>query len=340
MFERNDSYEYIKGLVSIIIPAHQAEKFINRSVESAITQTYQSVEIIVVENGSTDKTLEMLSSIHDDRLAIYQSEKGVSNARNKGIKECRGEFICFLDADDWLEEDAIETLMSMSNGVDLVSARYYGDRPFEHYHSHRYSQDSEVYIIKSLSTPTKRCNCTANLYRTQFIREHEIWFEPTLAYAEDSVFHIKVLVNGPLVVDLEKPVYHVYINPNSVTRRKEGVNQKDFQNAIRMVYSLLKDNNQSVKNGSLLFTYNQLLVVLVHNIDGAMFLNGLRQTKEIAEEPLFYEAIKAADGRNIDFKRRVLLITLKHRLYLFSYLIIMIRVLSNRIRKLLRDWCM
>lgn len=98
-------------LFSIIIPAYNAEKFIIRSVESVLKQKFEDFEIIAVDDGSKDRTLELLKSINDERLVVIsQANKGVSVARNTGISNASGEFICFLDADDEYLSNHLEHL--------------------------------------------------------------------------------------------------------------------------------------------------------------------------------------------------------------------------------------
>jgi glycosyltransferase involved in cell wall biosynthesis len=94
-----------KPLISVIIPSYNSARFVGIAVASALTQTYQPVEVIVVDDGSTDNTRAVLSPWQDRIRYFYQSNGGVSKARNRGIKEACGDLIAFLDADDvWLPE--------------------------------------------------------------------------------------------------------------------------------------------------------------------------------------------------------------------------------------------
>lgn len=103
-------------LFSIIIPAYNAEKFITRGVESVLRQTLKDFELIVVDDGSKDRTLERLKSINDERLVVIsQANKGVSAARNTGIRNAHGEFVCFLDADDEYLPNHLEHLAILIN---------------------------------------------------------------------------------------------------------------------------------------------------------------------------------------------------------------------------------
>ena len=103
-------------LISIIIPVHNGEEYIERCVSSILCQTYKNLEIIVIDDGSTDKTLSICKSLasNDDRIVLmHQSNQGVSSARNKGIRVAKGDYIGFVDADDWIEKDMYEMLYNL-----------------------------------------------------------------------------------------------------------------------------------------------------------------------------------------------------------------------------------
>ena len=329
-FSMDDKGAY-SGLVSIIIPAYNAEAWIRRSVESALHQTYQNVEVVVVENGSTDKTTDIIETIHDVRLRLFHSEKGVSNARNIGIECANGEFITFLDADDWLAEDAIERLMVLSEpDVDLISARYYDDKPFETYTSRKYEAGSEEYIQKCLYTPTRRGNATGNLYRTAFVHNNNIRFDPDLSHAEDSVFFLSLLLKNPVVIDCEEPIYHVYINPESVTRKGDSDNVDEFRKAILKVYELLKGRNKTLENSGYIFALNQLLVVLVHGIKNDSLFSNIRRIRRISEVDVFNIAIKFSDISQVNKLHKIVMYALKKHLYFMVYMAVRIRAKNNQ----------
>lgn len=103
-------------LVSVIIPAYNVEEYISKCVCSVLEQTYKRIEVIVVDDGSNDNTgdiVERLSAGNDNVLVAHQENRGVSAARNVGLKVSSGDYVAFVDADDWLEVDAIESLLSV-----------------------------------------------------------------------------------------------------------------------------------------------------------------------------------------------------------------------------------
>lgn len=99
----------MNALVSIIMPVYNVERFVEAAIASVIHQTYPQWELVIVHNGSQDKSVEIVNQFSDKRIRIFHEEKrGVSHARNKGLDESQGEFICFLDADDIMPERSLD----------------------------------------------------------------------------------------------------------------------------------------------------------------------------------------------------------------------------------------
>lgn len=114
--------------VSVIIPVYNVEKYISKTIESVCNQTYENIEIILVDDGSTDKSSKICDELakKDNRISvIHQDNQGLSVARNVGTALATGNFIFYLDGDDYLEQDALEILMNLSNDCDLIIGSYY-----------------------------------------------------------------------------------------------------------------------------------------------------------------------------------------------------------------------
>ena len=124
--------------VSIIIPVFNVEKYLIECLDSAINQTYLEKEIIIIDDGSTDGTVEIISNYqeqHPQILAIRTENRGQSAARNTGLEIASGDFIIFLDGDDWIEKNTIELCLKtiQENEVDLVmfNASAFADGMYE-----------------------------------------------------------------------------------------------------------------------------------------------------------------------------------------------------------------
>lgn len=115
--------------VSIIVPIYNVEKYLNRCLDSLVNQTFKDIEIIALNNGSTDSSLDILKDYasNDNRITIIDNENlGVSKARNIGIDKASGKYIVFVDSDDWIDTNMIEVLYSniTKNNCDLVMCTY------------------------------------------------------------------------------------------------------------------------------------------------------------------------------------------------------------------------
>lgn len=135
-------------LVSIIIPAYNAEKYIGRAIESALGQTYKDIEIIVVDDGSTDRTAEIVRSFQDPKIRyLRQENKFQGAARNYGIKESRGEYITFLDADDMYLPEKVERQVKFLQEHPEYDAAYCNA-------VHFYSRNPDKFYRKKGSFPS------------------------------------------------------------------------------------------------------------------------------------------------------------------------------------------
>lgn len=116
-------------MISIVVPVYNKEKTIQRTLESIITQDFEDYELIIVDDGSTDHSVDIISSNHTDKIKIYSKDNGgVSSARNFGVQKARGEWIVFMDADDWFEPDALNHFYSLTvqeNLCDFFCCNYY-----------------------------------------------------------------------------------------------------------------------------------------------------------------------------------------------------------------------
>lgn len=102
-----------KPLISIIVPVYNVEKYIGRCINSILSQSYDNYELILIDDGSSDSSLNICKSfVSDNVVVISQSNEGVSSARNRGIDIAKGDFISFIDGDDWVEEDYIASFFS------------------------------------------------------------------------------------------------------------------------------------------------------------------------------------------------------------------------------------
>lgn len=177
------------GLVSCIVPVYDGERYVAETVESVLAQSHEPIEILVVDDGSTDGTVEALTRFGDAIRVIRQENRGPSVARNRGMEESRGAFISFLDADDlWIEE---KTELQMARfrdrpTLELCSGHIRSfwipelDHEREQYASHPYHQE------RPMLSP-----CTVLVRRTVF--ERLGGFDPSLRNGEDTDWFLRMM---------------------------------------------------------------------------------------------------------------------------------------------------
>ena len=105
---------------SIIVPVYNVEKYVKRCLDSIFNQTYKDFEVIVVNDGSTDKSMNIVKKYKDVKI-INEENRGLSHARNNGVKNARGDYILFVDSDDYINKDLLKELnKSLNNNPDVV----------------------------------------------------------------------------------------------------------------------------------------------------------------------------------------------------------------------------
>ncbi len=317
---------------SIIIPAYNAEGFLARAVDSIKSQDYDSWEIIIVENGSTDNTYEVSCSMASDKIHVFQSDKGVSNARNLGIGKARGEWLIFLDADDELLPGSLSGIArDISDNSALISYRYEHNATSENIVSYQGNERVQTYLIECLKDPTQRCNSTAVLFNRHFILENEIRFNSFLSHAEDAVFLLSCIVKAEAITDVDRSIYRVIPNDNSAVRSMSEQAINSYCNSIREADKVLGDRANNVDNAFRVFAISQLLVILVNGVYGSTsFGESIKKTKELCSRDLFKDAIEKVDVTGLPTSRRVTMTLLKKQMYTLVGVIIKIRIKQKK----------
>ena len=205
--------------ISIIVPAYNAEKYIKTCLESLVNQTKKELEIIVVNDGSTDKTEKIIKSFKDDRIKYYKNTNhGIGYTRNFGIDKSNSDYIMFVDSDDYLRKDACELLYDKITNeyLDLVICDFYRDynkkqkeEILEDFNNTKLIDNPKLLRIVNLSPWNK-------LYRRDLIIKNDIRFIENLKY-EDAPFVIECLYKAKLIGKLNKCLNHYVIRENSET---------------------------------------------------------------------------------------------------------------------------
>jgi glycosyltransferase involved in cell wall biosynthesis len=218
-------------LISVIVPVYNAEKFLHKSIESVINQSYENIELILVNDGSTDSSEMMCNqyALADKRIkVISQKNSGPAAARNTGIRQATGDFVFFLDADDFIEKNALEILVAKYNQYqpDLVMANFSklenngeiikqnitfrpNDEPFESQLKELSKKDIGAYVRHFLKHPSNHLisYCWGRLYKLSIIKNNGIFSNENLRLFEDFIFNLDYLKHTNETVFVNKSLY-------------------------------------------------------------------------------------------------------------------------------------
>lgn len=211
--------------VSVIVPVYNASQYIGRTLDSIIAQDFDSFEIIVIDDGSTDDSLEMINQCLDGcempHKVIHQENAGVSVARNVGIEESKGDYLAFVDADDHISKNH---LSSLYNGKTDFSLTLYAKEEGGKLTSlDTYSQDliSTYDFIKMELNMQITFNFFQLLYRSAIIKDNNIRFTPGTVYGEDTEFAHKALSFGDEIAINNEVTYYYVQHPSSAIKTTE-----------------------------------------------------------------------------------------------------------------------
>lgn len=223
--------------ISVIVPVYRAEAFLRKCTESILSQTFADLELLLVEDGSPDKSGALCDAIagEDPRVRVFHKENGgVSSARNLGMEQAQGKYIAFADADDWLPPDALALMHTamVKNGADTAGGSHNrvevdgrsepepGAMPAGTYGPEEIRAGILDRLLgERMGKPGEVLNgfIWRFLFSKDIIRENHLTF--TGAYLEDELFLLEYFCHAKRLAMIDEPVYYYLQNPVSVTRR-------------------------------------------------------------------------------------------------------------------------
>lgn len=189
----------MRNLVSIIMPAYNGDQYISKAIDSVLAQTYQEWELVVVDDGSTDRTAAIVQSYPDARIRyFYQENRGQTASLNRGLDLVNGEYVTTLDVDDWLTEDSLQERVRFLNRHHKYGA-VYGDSNYCDADGRflRSASDNGMGCISGdvfdilISTPFYGTGASV-LIRREVIEEHKIRYDESIVWCQDYDFYIRI----------------------------------------------------------------------------------------------------------------------------------------------------
>lgn len=207
-------------LISVIIPVYNVEKYLDRCLKSTVSQSYKNIEIILIDDGSTDNSGKICDewAKKDERIKVYhQKNGGLSNARNSGISHSSADYICFVDSDDWIDDKYVATLYSgMKSGIDTSIVKHYicfPNHAVSTGHGINKTISSKECIRMLLLQDDIDVSAWAKLYRRSLFRDVKY---PETKLFEDTFTTYKLLLKSAKIHINSIPLYHYIIRDNSI----------------------------------------------------------------------------------------------------------------------------
>lgn len=238
------------SLVSVIVPVYNTESYLDRCIDSLLSQTHREIEILIIDDGSTDSSGAICDGFaaRDDRVRVFHLENGgVSRARNFGIEQSSGDFIAFVDSDDWLENVAIEkelnTLCGSGSDMAIFSILFYDGKNSTSAALKNGVYSPSEYLCDEGQNLAYLCSPCNKIYKSSVIKENDARFTEGVKFGEDFIFNSKCLASSKIVA-VSSNAYYYY----DMSREESGVKRlyreyDDFivaiDNAFRTMLSRL-----------------------------------------------------------------------------------------------------
>ena len=242
--------------ISVIVPVYNCEDYIEDSISSVLNQTFKDIEMVCLDDGSSDNSLDILNELasKDSRLQVYSQEnQGSSVARNNGLKKISGDYVYFFDADDYIVEDCFEKIYfnAKENDSDIAIFKhdnYRGNKFFKHslpsvekqfpdvdFNNFTFNcDDFRIFAFRGPYAPWFK------LYKREFLEKYQFTFPANLNH-NDGPFHVKTILKASRISFLPEYLYHYRMdNPNSISNSRLN-RYMDIFNIIQIVEDFLKE---------------------------------------------------------------------------------------------------
>lgn len=221
---------------SVIVPVYNVSQYLRRCIDSVLSQSYGDFELLLVDDGSSDDSGVICDEYaeKDGRIKVFHKENGgVSSARNKGIDEARGNYVVFVDSDDYILSDRLSQILKLSDNNPDIIVEYYAT-PAEHKYKYKLIDIQDFDIIRNVGV------IWTSAFRNKVLKENNIHFDETIWHGEDSLFVLDFFYRCNTIIFADEYGY-VYEKGH-----EDGLNVK-FQNWEKELYVYKRITNISQK---------------------------------------------------------------------------------------------
>ena len=334
-------------IVSIIIPVYNVEQYLEECVNSVIYQTYQRLEIILVNDGSTDTSGEICDRFKstDTRVkVIHKDNGGLSSSREAGMKVVTGDCVMFLDGDDWLDRNTVETCVAEMEGDAEIGCVLFS-----------YAKETETSTIPmqvmdktrlftgleakdrihrrmfglcsdELRHPERMENivsCCMKLYRTEYARKGRYFDTKEVGSCEDGLFNIYALADCKKILYIDLPMYHYRKRAGSLVKTYKPNFVSQWKRLFEIMAGYIEDNNPGDRytealNNRIALSVTAVSLNILQN-DSISEFRKIREIRNYLKDDIYRHAVGRTDMSELPMIWRVLLFCSKLKLSLLTY---------------------
>lgn len=332
--------------VSIVVPVYKVPfEYLDHCINSIINQTENNIEILIINDGSPKEWADKCDSykLLDHRIkVIHKQNGGLSDARNAGIREAQGDWITFIDGDDWIELDFIERAIKRINSSKVLSDIYYfvssrnysnieiNSKPFFDdgtlFNNKKDISKLQEYIFTNFLGKGKKIKGTnlssawGKVYKTEFLRQNNLFF-PIVPYDEDSLFFLESLEKANSVEYVANKVYHYRYATNSITTKFRKNAEKELEKYLDYLNNFIIENNKDeefILKSKLRIIIAMLLIMKLKFFHPQNTISLKEKTKiskvYFNKEP-FISALREINQADLNIKAKLIIFLLKNKMY-------------------------
>lgn len=278
--------------ISVIVPIYNVEKYIEKCLTSIIKQDIKEIEIICIEDCSTDNSYEIAQNIskEHENIKLYKNDKnrGLSYCRNKGIELANGEYILFVDSDDTIQENVLAQVYGVAkcNELDMLGFKYReikDDKVLSDEYSNSLANikmNGLDYFKKQAENKSFYVMTWGYLYKSSFLDSNKLCFEEGLLH-EDDEFFLKCMLCSPTIMMIEEYVYNYYRRDNTITTSRENAKLLERIDSICFIINSIQEVSASVEDYSI---KKSLQIYQMWHLDSILLIY-----KKISTIPIKYE---------------------------------------------------
>jgi glycosyltransferase EpsH len=344
-------------LISIIVPVYNSEKYLDKCIQSIINQTYSNFELILINDGSKDSSIEICKKYYsiDNRIIIIDKEnEGVSVARNKGIERAKGDWISFVDSDDWIEVDTYEQILnSLENEeLDIILWNCFINKINNEENNSCLRYNKTIFNKEEINILQRKFLCKGikeykpyvwgigapwcKLYSSRLIKNNKLMFVPGLTRNEDGLFNLYAFEYSNKVMYIPTCYYHYRVLSNSLSHgRKNNIisdTEKNLEELIRFYKKFNKDNIfiNGIYTRIITSTQQYLQYYYFYDMNIRSYNKGRKELLNLMKKDIYFNACNKVEYYSMSFLEKIYCFCFKNRLIFLLLLIVKARNILKR----------